>query len=322
MKRIIKNMFSWLKNLWAHMKNPPVLIKVLVFITALLCAGGAMAVLIVGYEGNIALEVLAYTLFGLSAISFAYAMYFIVMWVPNVKRKIMDIIDSNSFTHNLRKDFGFRTVIFAIGSFSMSIAIGLFNGYMGIAFSSIFNGALALYYIVLVLVRGGIVIYHGKNAKKGNTYHENDDKKRAKIYRNVGVLMLILSVALSVIIAQMIFEDRHFSYPGWVVFAFAAYAFFKITMSIINLFKARKHDDMTVKAIRNVNLADASVSVLALQTALLHAFGTQGLDVSLYNTLTGCVVSIVSYAIGVIMVVLGIKTLKRIKNLEKISNDQ
>ncbi|MBE5732030.1 MAG: hypothetical protein E7353_03245 [Clostridiales bacterium] len=314
MKKIIDRIVAIFKKAWEYLKDPPTLVKVLSFISALLCVGGAMAVIIIGYQGNIALEILAYTLFGLSAITFSYCVYFIVRWIPSAKRKIMDMIDSNRFTHTLRKDYGFRTVIFAIGSFTMSIAFSAFNGYMGIAFASIFNGALAMYYIVLALVRGGVLFHHGKGAKKDDTYHEKDDERRAKIYRNIGILILILSVALSAIIAQMIFDDRHFSYPGWTVFAFAAYAFFKITMSIINLFKARKHDDMTVRAIRNINLTDAMVSIIALQTALLHTFGTEGIDISLYNTLTGCVVSGGTYAIGIIMIVVGVKTLKILKS--------
>ena len=317
MKEAFEKLKCALKKAWENILNPPAFIKVLTFISAVLFIGGAMAILIIGYEGNIALEILAYTLFGLSALTLAYSVYFIVRWIPSLKNKIIEAIDSKKFTRTLREDYGFRTVIFAIGSFCMSIAFGFFNGYMGIAYASIFNGALAMYYIVLALVRGGVLVHHGKGAKKDDTYHEKDDEKRAKIYRNVGILILVLSIALSGIIAQMIFDDRHFSYPGWTVFAFAAYAFFKITMSIINLFKARKHDDMTVKAIRNVNLTDAMVSILALQTALLHAFGTEGIDISLYNTLTGCVVSAGTYAIGIIMIVTGAKALKKIKNGEK-----
>ena len=317
MKEILEKVKSVLKKAWENILNPPAFIKVLTFISAVIFIGGAMAILIIGYEGNIALEILAYTLFGLSALTLAYSVYFIVRWIPSLKNKIIEAIDSKKFTRTLREDYGFRTVIFAIGSFCMSVAFGFFNGYMGIACASIFNGALAMYYIVLALVRGGVLVHHGKGAKKDDTYHEKDDEKRAKIYRNIGILILVLSIALSGIIAQMIFDDRHFSYPGWTVFAFAAYAFFKITMSIINLFKARKHDDMTVKAIRNVNLTDAMVSILALQTALLHAFGTEGIDISLYNTLTGCVVSAGTYAIGIIMIVTGAKALKKIKNGEK-----
>ena len=81
-------------------------------------------------------------------------------------------------------------------------------------------------------------------------------------------------------------------------------------MSIINLFKARKQTDMTVQAIRNVNLADAAVSILALQTALLGTFSADGVNVGLFNTLTGIAVSLLSIGIGVQMVAYANKKLK------------
>ena len=119
-------------------------------------------------------------------------------------------------------------------------------------------------------------------------------------------------MALSVAIAQMIFADAHFSYLGWTVFAFAAYAFFKITVAIITLFKAHRQDDLTVRAIRNINLIDALVSILALQTALMSAFGDGTLNTSLMNTLTGSVVSLLSIGIGVYMIVSANKQIKKL----------
>jgi hypothetical protein len=111
----------------------------------------------------------------------------------------------------------------------------------------------------------------------------------------------------------MIFEDRLFTYADWTVFAFAAYAFFKISMSIYNFFKARKQDDLTVEAIRNINLTDGAVSILALQTALLHAFQSGQVDVSAFNTLTGIAVSAVTLALGIYMVIKGNKELRKEK---------
>ena len=125
---------------------------------------------------------------------------------------------------------------------------------------------------------------------------------------------LILNVALSAAIAQMIFSKAHFTYIGWTIFAFAAYAFYKITMSIIALVKAHKQTDLTVTAIRNINLVDALVSILALQTALLDMFGDGTLDISLMNTMTGLVVSVASVTIGIYMI---ISANKKIKNLRK-----
>ena len=71
--------------------------------------------------------------------------------------------------------------------------------------------------------------------------------------------------------------------------------------------------DLTVQAIRNVNLADAAVSILALQTALLGTFGSEGLNVSLFNTLTGIAVSLLSIGIGVQMIAYANTKLKEIR---------
>ena len=109
----------------------------------------------------------------------------------------------------------------------------------------------------------------------------------------------------------MIFDDQGFSYAGWTIFAYAAYAFYKITMSVINLFRAKKQDDLTVQAVRNINLTDAAVSILALQTALLASFQTDEVNISLFNTLTGIAVSAVSVTLGIVMIVRGVKAMRK-----------
>ena len=66
-----------------------------------------------------------------------------------------------------------------------------------------------------------------------------------------------------------------------------------------------------MQAARNVNFTGAAVSILALQTALLHTFGDEGLNISLFNTLTGSVVSILSVLLAVTMIVVGQKRMKK-----------
>ena len=136
-------------------------------------------------------------------------------------------------------------------------------------------------------------------------------------HKNSGIITLVLNVALSAAIGQMIFSDAHFTYMGWTVFAYAAYAFYKITMSIVALIKAHRQDDLTVRAIRNINLVDALVSILALQTALLTTFGDGTMNISAMNTLTGIVVSTTAIAIGIYMIV---SANKKMKELQKENN--
>ena len=81
-----------------------------------------------------------------------------------------------------------------------------------------------------------------------------------------------------------------------------------------NAIKARRQDDLTIQAIREINMVDAAVSILALQTALLHTFSDATVDISLFNTLTGSAVSLFSITLSIMMIVRGSKKIKEIKN--------
>ena len=307
------------RALWKKILNPPIWVKILTFLVTVLSSVGAILMLLVDYQGN-ALAIVAYTLFGIAGISLAYSVYLIIPLFPKMKKGIITFLESREFTYLLLRNFGFRTVIFAIGSFAMSLIFSAFNGYMGIVNRSIWYGALAAYYIALAFLRGGVLVYHkNKLGKKDKPL--NDEYVKAKVYRNSGIITLILNVALSVAIAQMIFSDAHFTYIGWTIFAFATYAFYKITASIISFVKAHKQTDLTIRAIRNINLTDALVSILALQTALLTMFGDNSMNVSLANTLTGITVSLSAIGIGIYMIVSANKKMKEIQKENK-NNEQ
>ena len=267
---------------------------------------------------NGALAIIAYILFGVAGISLAYSVYLIIPLFPKMKTGIISFLESREFTRLILRNFGFRTVIFAIGSFVMSLLFSGFNAYMGISNRSIWYGALAAFYIALAFLRGGVLAYHKSRIGKKT---QNDEYVKAKVYRNSGIITLILNIALSSAIAQMIFSDAHFTYMGWTIFAYAAYAFYKITMSIIALIKAHKQTDLTVRAIRNINLVDALVSILALQTALLTMFSEGEVNISIFNTFTGIVVSLLSVGIGIYMIISANKKMKEIQKENK-TNEQ
>ncbi|MBQ9113514.1 MAG: hypothetical protein IJY05_01170 [Clostridia bacterium] len=296
-------------SFWENFKRPPKWAAILNGLITFSACVGSLCVLLTDFS-KMPMAILAYALFGIAACSLSYSVYLLIRFAPRVKKGIINWAEKYEFTRSLLRNYGFRTIVLTIGSFALSIAFGIYNGVLGLMMKSIWFGALAAYYILLALLRGSVLTYHRKKKTKK---HEDSVSMRTRVYRKCGFWLLILNVALSVAIAQMIFSDRKFIYAGWTIYAFAAYAFYKITMSIINLFKARKQTDMTVQAIRNVNLADAAVSILALQTALLGTFSAEGVNVSLFNTLTGIAVSLLSIGIGVEMVVYANKKLKEIR---------
>ncbi len=288
------------------LKDPPTWILVLTYTLTPVCIAGAIGILFFDFQSSVLLALAAYTLFALAAITLSYTVYTLVRFAPRIKQGVIGSLKKIPLTRSMMESYGFRTVAFTVCSFSLNIAYGLFNAGMGIAYRSVWYGALAAYYILFTVLRGGLLL----SKRKEQT--ENETLRQARAYRNCGILVLVLNIVLSSAIAQMIFENRGFTYAGWTVYAFAAYAFWKTGMSIYNAFKAQKQEDMTVRAIRHSNLVSAAVSILALQTALLGTFASENVDISLYNTLTGCAVSALSIAVGVYMVVKGRKQLKQI----------
>ena len=305
------------RSLWKKILNPPTWAKVLTFIITLLSATLSLVMVGLGLE-NGTLAIIAYIFFGIAGVSLTYSVYLIIPLFPKMKTGIISFLESREFTRLILRNFGFRTVIFAIGSFLMSLLFSGFNAYMGIKNRSIWYGALAAFYIALAFLRGGVLAYHKSRIGKKT---QNDEYVKAKVYRNSGIITLILNIALSSAIAQMIFSDAHFTYMGLTIFAYAAYAFYKITMSIIALIKAHKQTDLTVRAIRNINLVDALVSILALQTALLSMFSEGEVNISIFNTFTGIVVSLLSVGIGIYMIISANKKIKEIQKENK-TNEQ
>ena len=297
-----------MKELLNKFKRPDGVLLALTYILTVVFISGALMMLFIDYTGTI-FEIVAYTLYGLAGVSLAYSVYSIVIYAPGMKKRISDLLMSNSLSRRIIENWGFRTVLTSTISFGMSVFSSVINAYLGIVTKSIWFGALAAYYIFLALMRSGLLLYHRKKRD-----FESEALIRARKYTQCGAWLLILNAALSSAIAQMIFDDRAFEYKDWLIYAFAAYAFYKIIMSVINVIRARRHDDMTIKAIRQINLVDSAVSILALQTALLHTFGDGGVDISLFNTLTGSAVSLFSVAMSIYMITHGYKTIKEIKN--------
>lgn len=85
-----------------------------------------------------------------------------------------------------------------------------------------------------------------------------------------------------------------------VVFAVAAYSFYKIIVAVINVVKARKLRSPILMTIRNIGYIDACVSILSLQTAMFASFGKHQPEfMKLMNALAGLAVCIMVLVMGI-----------------------
>lgn len=96
--------------------------------------------------------------------------------------------------------------------------------------------------------------------------------KEIEVYRNCGILFIIMTAALAGTVVLLMELKGQKYYLGVVIFAVAAYTFYKTIASIINLVKAEKLKAPLLMAIRDIGYIDASVSVLSLQTAMFAPF--------------------------------------------------
>ena len=162
----------------------------------------SMVMLTVDYQGNF-LAVIAYASFGFAGVGLGYSVYIIVIYAPGMKGRLSSLLHKHEITRRFLHNFGFRALVDSTVALVMTLINSAFNAYLGISQRSIWFGALAAYYIFLALMRAGLLFYH-----RGKRDFDSEALIRAKIYTRTGVLLLLLNIALSSAIAQMIFDDR------------------------------------------------------------------------------------------------------------------
>ena len=264
------------------------------FLTVLACAG-AITLLCLGIDG-----VPTYIMYGVAACLLGYSVYTVVRFTPKIKRGIMAAIYRFGFTKKFTSEYDFRTLITSTASLALNISYAVFNIVIAIISRSLWYGAIGVYHLLLVGMRSDVLLSRKKESLAS--------------YIRCASLLTLLSFFLSLAVWQMVAKDLAFVRFGWTIYAYAAFAFYKITMATISFFKSRKNA-LTTRALRFVGLADASVSILTLQTSLLYTFGGDGVNKMLFNAITGAVVCALTLGLGISMIVMVVLENKRNNNI-------
>ncbi len=282
------------------LKAPPIYIVFSVYILSFVIIGVTLFFLTLDLDGI--LLYLSYLMYALSALALSYSVYLTVRFAPRIKSSLIGFLMKNPLTARFLTHYGART--FAIASFTLAlnIAYAAFCAIIAILSQKPWYGVLAAYYILLTFMRGGIVFYHGRMRK--NSEGDFDERQRLdwKKYKTTGALLMLLPLSLSFAIVQMVKDTGGYKYGSIMIYAVAAYTFWKVTMSVINIFKAKKSSDFIVMAVRNIGLADALVSLLSLQNALIRAFGNPK-EAAFANAATGAAVCAATFSIGLLMII-------------------
>lgn len=305
-------------KLLSFLKRPNlVFLALLYFFTILFCAA-SIFIVIVQTENS----VLSYITFALAALSLGYSTYTVVINVSSWKRKINHSLHTHAFTAKLLENYEFKTIVFSTVSLAVTIAFTLMNLVSAIRYRSVWYGALSAYYFMLILFRGGVLL---SNAKRKKSLDVNEyEIVKWKIYRASGIFLFIIEIAMAFAVTQMMLSDRPTPSGEIMAIANAAYAFYKMFMAIYNLIRAKRLSDPITQALRNLNLADACMSIVSLTVLLLTTFSESDIQTKMLylKSSVGFSACLFLIIMAIIMIVRATKTLKFFKESSENSHER
>lgn len=236
---------------------------------------------------------LHYILYFLSATLLTYFVYTMVIFAPKIKGITLEFMNNHKFTRKLLKNYSFRTIFFSVCSLFINSSYVIFQGILTVLTLSPWYFSLTLYNFILALMKSSILLSKRK--------FPNNEERKHKIYRNCGILLILMTFTFSGCIVLTYLTDMHFKYAGLMIYVTAVYTFYNLTFAIINIFKAKKHDDIYISTIRTINLANSLISIVALQVAMFTEFSPE-LNKGFANGLTGGAMSIAVIVLGIYMI--------------------
>ncbi len=206
---------------------------------------------------------LAYAVYILSFYALVAVTEAVVRSCRTVWRRLVEI----PLVARWRGDANFRVRMGLILSFLINLCYAVMRMGYAALYSSFWEGALGFYYILLCAVR----LYLIRRTPQVQEEERYADELRT--YRCTGWLLLVLDLALAWISVQIVLDGQGYDYPGTMIYAAAAYAFYSMTIAIVNMVKYRRFHSPVLSAAKAVSLTTAMVSIFSLETAMLAQFG-------------------------------------------------
>lgn len=202
------------------------------------------------------------------------------------------------FAHHYLTDKHFAVWCGLVLSFLINLGFAVLKLSYAALYSSFWDGALAIYNILLCAVR----IYLLRSFPKGR--NRQTFESELYCYRRTGVLLFFLDAALAMISSLIVIKGNGYYYPGTLIYAMAFHAFYALALAITNIVRYRKLNSPILSAAKAVNLTTALVSMFSLETAMITQFGADRVYFRLVTTsVTAFVVCSVVFAIAIFMVI-------------------
>lgn len=205
-----------------------------------------------------------------------------------------------------------KTTFFAIVSLCLTVAFAVMNAVIAIRDRTLWHGAVAIYYVLLIAFRAATIVA----VRIGKRRFRDDGAAYAnwqnKIYLGCGAFLALIEIATCVAVTEMVLHGKPVRNGQIFAIANAAYTFYKITMAIVNLVKAKKYSDPAMQALRNLNFADACTSMVSLTVLMLSTFSEEenGTFFIAMKACVGFAACAAILAVATVMIIRGAKNLQ------------
>ena len=279
-KEYVSRFLKW--RCWKKIFPLPVWADMLLFAA---CCAGLIWVFLNGQE----LWWPSYILYGMSA----YSLTGLCIHIPAAIRKVgnwrRQHPEVDGFLKNEELHFKLELYIEQVINF----AYGIFKIVSGVIVGSAWIGADGIYNLAQALIQ----LFQILRRKNAGTI-----VKQWKSYRFCGVLILLMHLTLTGIVFQMVNWNRVEESGEIMIIATAAFVFYKFISRFIDLAKDRKHKQPIDSSVRMLELSQAIFAMFSLQAGLLHTFGTGESWEHWMNLAVGCVVYLLTAAMGIYMI--------------------
>ena len=255
----------------------------------------------------------------LSYLLSAYALIITVTGIIRAVGLVRRGMDKNPFVRKmldhplvdryLKEDL-FRAEAALYQGFFINLLYAGIKMFTGIFYRSVWFITLAVYYILLALMRASLLNYVRSAGK-----NKVSEWKR---YRLCGIILLFMNIALTGIVILVVHQNSGFEYPGMLIYVMAMYAFYAAITAVRNVIKFRRYGSPVMSAAKVISLTAALVSMLSLETAMLTQFGAANDPMfrQIMTASTGAGISLIVVGMAIFMIARSAKQLKRMETEE------
>lgn len=293
------------KKLGKKLLFPPIWVMVILMIIS---AAALITVFVNGWAETVA----AYMIFALSFYTLSVVTLFCVMVLPKQYRHIKQRIYANPLGNRYMTDRAFRTEVslyLSLGISLLYVGINLWSWYL---VGSWWFVVLAVYYVIMTVMRFLLVRYVRKNEIGSSVLKE---WKRSRV---CAYILLLINLSLSGAVLMILYKNRGYDYPGILIYVMAMYTFYSTIHAIVDIVKYRSLGSPVMSTAKIVSLSAALVSMLNLETAMFAQFGGEMSveDQRIFIILTGAGVSVTVVTLSVLLIIRATKEIRRNVNGE------